>query len=99
MRKIILLLTLIFSVSACADMRSVEAVEPAYSSDNERFLDNVRIKQYDEYGITYEYKDVRIDEIAYMASEYCYEQKERKAVLHDSQLYKNFSRRATFHCL
>lgn len=75
------------------------AAEPAYGSEDQRFLDNVRIKQSDENGITYEYKDVRIDEIAYLASEYCYEQNEKKAFLHDSQLFKNFSRRATFHCL
>ncbi len=99
MRNIILIMTLVFFVSACAEIRPVETVEPAYLSDDDRFLDNVRVKNSDEYGITYEYKDVRIDEIAYLASEYCYEQNERKAVLYDSQLYKNFSRRATFHCL
>jgi len=75
------------------------AVEPAYFTASERFLQNVHIKQADEFGITYEYRDVRIDEIAFLASQYCYEQKGRKAVLFDSQLYKNFSRRATFHCL
>lgn len=99
MRNVFFIITLIFSVSACVETRLIEAVEPAYLSDNDRFLDNIRIKHSDEYGITYEYKDVRIDEIAYLASEYCYEQKERKAILYDSQLYKNFSRRATFHCL
>lgn len=74
-------------------------IDPAYFSASERFLENIRIKQADEFGITYEYKDVRIDEIAFLAAQYCYEQKGRKAVLFDSQLYKNFSRRATFHCL
>ena len=70
-----------------------------YDSDEMRIARNVRVKQSDEYGITYEYKNVRIDEIAYLASEYCYKHKGRKAVLHDSQLFKNFSRRATFHCI
>ncbi len=74
-------------------------IDPAYFNASERFLQNIRIKQADEFGITYEYKDVRIDEIAFLAAQYCYEQKERKAVLFDSQLYKNFARRATFHCL
>ncbi|MBR1604484.1 MAG: membrane lipoprotein lipid attachment site-containing protein [Alphaproteobacteria bacterium] len=74
-------------------------LEPLYDSNYERLARNVRVKSSDEYGITYEYKDVRIDEIAYMASEYCFKHKERQAILHDSQLFRNFSRRATFHCL
>ncbi len=89
-------------LSGCAakqEMTSVVEVEPAYFSASERLLENIRIKQADAFGITYEYKDVRIDEIAFLAAQYCYEQDEKKAVLFDSQLYKNFSRRATFHCL
>lgn len=97
MKYIILSLSAIFLLSSCtSDL--VEERDPAYGTHYERFMNNVRIKQSDEYGITYEYKDVRIDEIAYMASEYCYEQGQKKAVLHDSRLYRNFSRRATFDC-
>lgn len=84
-------------LSACA--ANSPEIEPAYGNDYERFADNVRIKMQDEYSITYEYKDVRIDEIAFMASEYCHEQGDKRAVLHDSQLFKNFSRRATFDCI
>jgi hypothetical protein len=103
MKSVYVLLFSVLGLFGCAT-EQVEVVEeisaePAYGSDDQRFLDNVRIKQSDENGITYEYKDVRIDEIAYLASEYCFEQGEKKAFLHDSQLYRNFSRRATFHCL
>lgn len=101
MKKFLFLLGII-ALSACA---SEPLPEPeieqgsVYDSNYERFARNVRVKSSDEYGITYEYKDVRIDEIAYMASEYCFKHKGRQAVLHDSQLFRNFSRRATFHCL
>lgn len=96
------LFVLVIFLSACVNgpLLSTDAPsEPIYSSEEQRLLDNVRIKKYDEFGITYEYKNVRIDEIAYMASEYCHSQNGKKAFLHDSQLFKNFSRRATFHCL
>lgn len=95
----VLTLSLLLTLGGCALEPLPEKVEPAYGSNYERFVDNVRIKQQSEFGITYEYKDVRIDEIAYMASEYCYEQNGKKAVLHDSRLFKNFSRRATFDCI
>ncbi len=70
----------------------------AYDSDYERFFQNVVVKEKTPYSVTYEYKDVRIDELAYLASRYCYEQGEKVAYLHDAVLYRNFSRRATFDC-
>ena len=103
MRSIYVLLLSVLGLFGCVteqvDVLEETPAKPIYGSEDQRFLDNVRIKQSDENGITYEYKDVRIDEIAYLASEYCFEQGEKKAFLHDSQLYRNFSRRATFHCL
>ena len=100
LKKIILSVALL-SVCGCAYHSSEQEplVVPAYDDNYERFAANVRVKQSDKFGITYEYKDVRIDEIAYMASRYCYAQGEKKAVLHDSQLFRNFSRRATFDCV
>ena len=94
-----LLISLLSACAQCSLFSTGTPSEPAYSSEEQRILDNIRIKKYDEFGITYEYKNVRIDEIAYMASEYCHSQNKKKAFLHDSQLFKNFSRRATFHCL
>ena len=76
-----------------------EELVSSYGVHYDKLLDNVRIKQSDAFGITYEYKDVRIDEIAYLAAQYCYEQNGKRAYLYDSQLYKNYARRATFHCL
>ena len=69
-----------------------------YSSDYERFFQNVIVKEKSPYRVTYEYKDVRLDEVAYLASRYCHEQDGKAAYLHDSVLYRNFTRRATFDC-
>ena len=93
MKKVIFTLFVFFSCG-CA-LEGYEAV----SQYNFEHFNNVRIKHKDEYSITYEYKNVRIDEIAFMASEYCHENDGKRAVLQSSQLYKNFSRRATFDCI
>ena len=55
----------------------------AYESDYERFFQNVIVKEKTPHYVTYEYKDVRI----------------KTAYLHDTVLYRNFTRRATFDCL
>ena len=71
----------------------------AYDSAYDRFLDNVVIKARADNFITYEYKDVRVDELAPIASRYCQEHGNRTAVLRSVILYKNYARRATFDCL
>ena len=70
-----------------------------YDSAYDRFLDNVVIKARSENYVTYEYKDVRVDELAPIASRYCLEHGNRTAVLRGVILYKNYARRATFDCL
>lgn len=96
-KKVLCAITLIFISTACS--HPVDDASSRYDSNYDRFLDNVRIKEKNPHYITYEYKDVRIDEIAFLASRYCDEQGKKKAYLHDSILYKNYSRRATFDCL
>ena len=70
-----------------------------YDSAYDRFLDNVIIKVRADNYITYEYKDVRVDELAPLASRYCQEHGNRTAVLRSVTLYKNYARHATFDCL
>lgn len=96
LRKLIFCLSLV--LSSCSVVRP-EPVVQGYDSDYERFFQNVVIKQKTPNFITYEYKDVRIDEIASLASRYCDEQGHKTAHLHDAVLFKNMSRRATFDCL
>ena len=81
-------------------MHPDEPVEKlVYDSAYDRFLDNVVIKARSENYVTYEYKDVRVDELAPLASRYCQEHGNRTADLRDGILYKNYARRATFDCL
>lgn len=85
-------------LSGCAS-ETPKKIESAYENDYERFFQNVIVKEKTPYRVTYEYKDVRIDEIAYLASRYCHEQDGKTAHLYDAELYRNFTRRATFDCL
>ena len=96
-RYLIVLSFLVPLLSGCASER-VQTTENAYASDYERFFQNVIVKEKSPYRVTYEYKDVRLDEVAYLASRYCHEQDGKAAYLHDSVLYRNFTRRATFDC-
>lgn len=87
---------------AVAEPLAVNA-EPAeelpYDSAYDRFLNNVVIKKKSPNWVTYEYKDVRVDELAPLASRYCEENGKRTAILRGIQLYKNYSRWATFDCV
>lgn len=69
-----------------------------YDSAYDRFLDNVEIVARSENYVTYEYKDVRVDELAPLASRYCQEHGNRTAFFRGTFLYKNYARRATFDC-
>ena len=91
---------------AAEEKEKIEVMNPdqpveklVYDSAYDRFLDNVVIKARSENYVTYEYKDVRVDELAPIASRYCLEHGNRTAVLRSVILYKNYARRATFDCL
>ncbi len=98
MTKYLTVLSFILPLLAGCATDSAKPVENAYSSDYDRFFQNVIVKEKTPYHVTYEYKDVRLDEVAYLASRYCHEQGGKSAHLHDSVLYRNFTRRATFDC-
>ena len=94
------------AASAAEEKEEIEVMNPdqpveklVYDSAYDRFLDNVVIKARSENYVTYEYKDVRVDELAPIASRYCLEHGNRTAVLRSVILYKNYARRATFDCL
>lgn len=90
---------LTITLLAGCSLNRPQTVENAYDSDYDRFFQNVIVKEKTPHYVTYEYKDVRIDEIAFLASRYCFEQDGKTAYLHDTVLYRNFTRRATFDCL
>jgi hypothetical protein len=73
---------------------------PKYASDVERLRQNIVMKVAGENYVVYEYSDVRIDDVASLASAYCYEYSMgKKAYLRDIYMYRNHKRRATFDCV
>lgn len=69
-----------------------------YQDKYARLIDNVSVHDRSDTEITYEYSDARIDELAFMAVQYCREQDRKKAFLQKITLYKNRARLATFDC-
>lgn len=71
-----------------------------YSSDYERYRQNIVVKAAGPNFVVYEYTDVRVDEVASLASAYCFETTGYlKAYLRDIYMYRNHKRRATFDCV
>lgn len=105
MKKFSAIILAIMLVGGCVSTvqeEEVGVVDPnqlSYDSEYDRFLDNVVIKRKSPSFVTYEYKDVRVDEIAPLASKYCQENGGKTAVLRNISLYKNFARWATFDCV
>lgn len=64
-----------------------------------RYHHNVVVKARTDSFITYEYRNIRIDEIAPLAIRHCAKQNNKKAFLRDIVLYPNHNRRATFDCM
>jgi|GEM_PF-648261 len=78
---------------------SEPSFDAIHGDARERFVNNVVIRRRSPNFITYEYKEVRVDELAPLASRYCQENGGRTAILRDVILHKNYSRWATFDCL
>lgn len=96
MKKFLFLATAVLAISACTSSNEyrTENEEDVY----EHFVNNISIKEKGRYSITYEYKDVRVDDIAVLAAKYCNETYSTQAHLKSINLHKNNYRLATFHC-
>ncbi len=97
MHKLLFSFFLLLGISACS-MDKADTTSSPYDSTYDRFIKNVFIKEKGESSITYEYRDVRVDEVALLASKYCEETYKTPAHLQTIRLHKNNSRLATFHC-
>ena len=93
MRKLILF-ALVVLICSC----STERVKTdLYENDADRYAKNILVKEKSDDTIIYEYRDVRIDEIAGLAAKHC-NKVGRRAVLQHTYLHKNNKMRATFAC-
>ncbi len=92
-------LFLAVAISSCSWLPGKTTAETEVPvPDYQRFAENVSIVKQTSTGVVYEYKNVRIDELAILASLYCHDQSGKKAYLDKITLYRNNSRRAMFIC-
>lgn len=68
--------------------------EPDYA----RFVNNVTIVSQSSTHVTYEYKNIRVDELAVLAALYCNDQTSKQAYLDKIVLQPDHARRAVFIC-
>lgn len=93
MKKLILV-AFVMLMCACSTNR---VKTDLYENDADRYAKNILVKESSDDTIIYEYKDVRIDEIAGLAAKHC-NKVGRRAVLQHTYLHKNNKMRATFVC-
>ncbi len=91
-----LFLSLFLLLLAACNIPSEQKLE--FNPDYNRLARNATVVQKASNFVTYEYKNIRVDELAAVAALYCQDHGDRQAVLHDIQLHPNHSRRATFYC-
>ncbi len=94
MKNLFLSILLLF-LTAC-NTPSEQKLE--FNPDYNRLARNATVVQKASNFVTYEYKNIRVDELAAVAALYCQDHGDRQAVLHDIQLHPNHARRATFYC-
>lgn len=84
------------SVKTSVERPATEEIAPRSGRD---FGVPVALKAHGENFVTYEYKNVRVDQLMPLAQKYCKARNEAyEATLRDIILYRNNLRRATFDC-
>lgn len=69
-----------------------------FDPDYNRIAKNTTVVNHSANYVTYEYKNIRVDELAAVAAMYCRDQGGKDASLYDITLHNNNSRRVTFVC-
>lgn len=69
------------------------------AADYESFSRRVAVKAKSDNFVTYEYRDIRVDELMPLAAHYCSEHGDRTAILRKINLYHGYYRRVTFDCV
>ncbi len=82
-------------LAACSTEPKEEIImEPQYNY----LVDNMVVIEQSSRHVIYEYRDVRIDEVAPVAAVYCLNQGNKQATLYNITLRPDNRRRATFVC-
>ncbi len=82
-------------LNACSS--DVPVKQELYESDEDRYAQNIVIKDRSTEHFVIEYRDVRIDEVSSIAAKHC-NNSGMRAVLQETSLFKNNRMRATFVC-
>ena len=100
MKKYLYLFLVTLICVSCQSAKKNEPVVPKVVKTTDiNFREHVVVKGGDENHVIYEYSDVRVDDVASLAIEYCNRVKfGSRAELRDIYMYKNHKRRATFDC-
>ena len=107
MKKVLLILPVVLCITIGCAHKEVTEQETIVQEENhisetqkEHYRENIALKHHNENYVSYEYQNVRIDEIAKLAAYYC-EQKgaDKKAYLREIVMRENHSRLATFDCI
>ena len=67
--------------------------------DYSSFSRRVAVKDTSDNSVTFEYRDIRVDELMPLAAHYCSEHGDRTAILRKINLYHGYYRRVTFDCV
>ncbi|MBQ8661664.1 MAG: hypothetical protein IJ482_04990 [Alphaproteobacteria bacterium] len=92
--KKLLCLMLLAVVSACTRTETLYWEEPEYN----RLAAHISVVEKSPNYVTYEYRDIRVDEVAPIAALYCQERGNRQAALYTVTMTRGNARRATFAC-
>ena len=106
MKKILFLLPVCAAfLSGCAGHNPEPLYEPQKTAevlpeDMARYRENIVLKQHGKDFVSYEYRNVRIDELASLAINYCLDNTDgKKAYLREIVMRENHSKLATFDCV
>ncbi len=88
----------LLALAGCASWQSGSADSGVPEPDYERLTKNVHIVSESATHVTYEYRNVRVDELAVLAALYCHDQTDKQAYLDKIILHRNNARRAVFIC-
>lgn len=98
--KKLCLLPAICLLAGCATKTTNDDLRAVTVEDEVRYKENIVVKAEGQDFVSYEYKNVRVDEIAPLAIAYCFEHADGKsAYLREIVLNKNKARQATFDCI
>ena len=95
MKKFLIMLMMSLSCSCAAEQEDVAIWQiPDYN----HIAAHVKVIDKSPDFVTYEYKDIRVDEIAPVAAVYCHDRGGKQASLYEITMRPDNSRRAIFVC-